>query len=395
MSRAYATILIMLLFSNVIWGQSKEELQLQKQRAYDDLKLTRELMEKTSTQRSNSVKQIQLLQKGINTRANLIYTLETEVDLLDRKIQETEQKIQQFTSDNKKNKEEYAKLIYYAYRNHTDYEKLMYIIAGSTISQSYQRYKYLKYISEYRAQKASEIEELISELDTQNKQLNELKKDKLAALDEKAGEQEKLIDQRSRESAMVNSLSRRESKLKEELKEKERIAREVESRIREIIEEEARRRNSATIYAALTPEQELVGNDFRKNQGKLPWPVEKGIITVGFGSHEVPGLRGSNLNNNGIDITSSPGTEVRAIFEGQVTKVFAILGANYTVLIRHGEFLSVYQNLVNVRVKTGDKVLTKERLGEAFTDEADHVASIHFEVWQEKNILNPEEWISK
>jgi murein hydrolase activator len=395
MSRAYATILIMLLFSNVIWGQSKEELQLQKQRAYDDLKLTRELMEKTSTQRSNSVKQIQLLQKGINTRANLIYTLETEVDLLDRKIQETEQKIQQFTSDNKKNKEEYAKLIYYAYRNHTDYEKLMYIIAGSTISQSYQRYKYLKYISEYRAQKASEIEELISELDTQNKQLNELKKDKLAALDEKAGEQEKLIDQRSRESAMVNSLSRRESKLKEELKEKERIAREVESRIREIIEEEARRRNSANIYAALTPEQELVGNDFRKNQGKLPWPVEKGIITVGFGSHEVPGLRGSNLNNNGIDITSSPGTEVRAIFEGQVTKVFAILGANYTVLIRHGEFLSVYQNLVNVRVKTGDKVLTKERLGEAFTDEADHVASIHFEVWQEKNILNPEEWISK
>ena len=109
----------------------------------------------------------------------------------------------------------------------------------------------------------------------------------------------------------------------------------------------------------------------------------------------MPGLRGSSVKNNGVDITSSPGTEVRAVFEGEVTKVFGILGANYTVLIRHGEFLSVYQNLVNVRVKTGDKVLTKEKLGEAFTDENDQLATIHFEVWQERNILNPEEWISK
>ena len=194
---------------------------------------------------------------------------------------------------------------------------------------------------------------------------------------------------------MVNSLRRKENKLREEIREKERIAKEVEARIREIIEEEARGLNSANIYAALTPEQELVGNDFRKNRGKLPWPVEKGIITVGFGSHEVPGLRGSSVQNNGVDITSSPGTEVRAVFEGEVTKVFAILGANYTVLIRHGEFLSVYQNIINVRVKTGDKVITKERLGEAFTDDTENVASVHFEVWQERTILNPEEWISK
>ena len=194
---------------------------------------------------------------------------------------------------------------------------------------------------------------------------------------------------------MVNNLQRRESELRKEIEEKERIAREVEARIREIIEEEARKASAGDLYAALTPEQELVGNDFRKNKGKLPWPVEKGIITVGYGNHEVPGLRGSSVKNNGIDITSSAGTQVRSVFEGEVTKVFGILGANYTVLIRHGEFLSVYQNLVNVRVKTGDKVLTKEVLGEAFTDNREQVANIHFEVWQERDILNPEEWISK
>jgi septal ring factor EnvC (AmiA/AmiB activator) len=271
----------------------------------------------------------------------------------------------------------------------------MYILASATISQSYQRYKYLKYLSDYRARKAKEIEQAIDELDRERDLQNELKNEKLTTLEAKATEQDMLVSQRSRESEIVQSLKSREAQLRKELKEKERIASEVEARIRAIIEEEARKLNTDNIYAALTPEQGLIGNDFRKNRGRLPWPVEKGVITVGFGSHEVPGLRGSNVQNNGIDITSSPGTEVRAIFEGEVTKVFAILGANYTVLIRHGEFLSVYQNLINVRVKAGDKVVTKQRLGEAFTDRNENVAAVHFEVWQERTILNPEDWISK
>jgi septal ring factor EnvC (AmiA/AmiB activator) len=395
MSKALAFISAFILVSGAVFSQSKEELQRQKQKAYDDLKLTRELMEKTAARRSNSVNQLRILQKGINARAGLIGTIQNELELADRSIADAEKRIELLSEDNRKNREEYARLIYYAYRNHTDYEKLMYILAGATISQSYQRYKYLKYISDYRIQKAKEIESLIEELDYQKDQLSTFRKDKINALEEKEAEQEKLIGQRSRERAMVNSLKEKEAQLREELREKERIANELEERIREIIEEEARRLNSRDIYAALTPEQELVGRDFKNNRGKLPWPVEKGIITVGYGKHEVPGLRGSSVQNNGIDITSSAGTDVRAVFEGEVTKVFAILGANYTVLIRHGEFLSVYQNLVNVRVKTGDKVLTKERIGEAFTDEEDDVSTIHFEVWQERSILNPEEWISK
>lgn len=395
MSRILLILWVLVCIPVVTHGQSREELQRQKQAAYDDIKLARELMEKTASQRSNSVRQLRLLQKGINARAGLINALQAEIDLTNQKIAETEARIKQLTLENERNKNEYARLIYFAYRNHTDYEKLMYILAGKTISQSYQRYKYLKYIGDFRVQKAEEIEELILELDAQKDQLNLYRNEKLLALEEKAQEQDKLIGQRSRENVMVSNLNRRESQLKKEIEEKERIASELESRIREIIEEEARRLNSDNIYEALTPEQELVGEDFRNNRGKLPWPVDKGIITVGYGRQEIPGLRGSSVQNNGVDITSASGTEVRAVFEGEVTKVFAILGANYTVLIRHGEFLSVYQNLVNVRVKTGDKVLTKERLGEAFTDEKEDVATMHFEVWQERTILNPEEWISK
>ena len=391
-----ASFIVLLAFSLcALSGQTKDDLQKQKQKAFTELKLARELMGKTAEKRSSSVQHYRILQKGINSRAQLISTLDQEVKLIDKEVNEVSRQIAKLEAENIKNREEYARLIYYAYRNHTDYEKMMYILAGASISQSYQRYKYLKYISDYRVQKASEIEKIVTELDQRETELNSLRNEKLAIMEEKEAEQEQLVKERGQRSAIIDQLKNEEARLKREIAEKERITKEVESKIRAIIEEEARKLNSRNIYAALTPEQELVGNDFRKNRGKLPWPVDKGIITVGFGNNEVPGLRGSSVMNNGIDISSAPGTLVRAVFEGEVTKVFAILGANYTVLIRHGAYLSVYQNLVNVRVKTGDKVLTKEVLGEAFSDENERVAELHFEVWQEKEILNPEAWLSK
>jgi septal ring factor EnvC (AmiA/AmiB activator) len=395
MRRLLLLVFMILLGVSLVNGQSKEELQKQKQKAVEEIELARELMEKTAERRSSTLQQIRLLQQGINSRARLISTLEQEVTMIDKDIADTQEQISSLTKENEKNKEEYARLIYYAYRNHTNYEKLMYVLAGANISQSYQRYKYLKYIGDYRIKKAGEIEQLIGEMDRKKEELNQLRNEKLGVLEEKEEEQQTLVSERSQHASMVQNLQQQEEKLKREIAEKERIARELEERIREIIEEEARKAAENNQYGALAPEQQLVGNDFRRNKGKLPWPVDRGIITTGFGNHEFPGLRGSSIRNNGVDINSEPGTKVRAVFEGEVTKVFAILGANYTVLIRHGEFLSVYQNLINVRVKSGDKVLTKEILGEAFTDENSGVSTVHFEVWQERNILNPEEWLSK
>ncbi len=376
-------------------GQTKEELQAQKQKAFDEIKLARELMEKTTKERVGSVQQLSLLQKGILSRAQLISAMEREVKIIDGQIVDTRAEIKKLDAENVQNKQEYARLIYFAYRNYTSYEKLMYILASASISQSYQRYKYMKYITEYRKKKAGQIEELREELERKQKHLEALRGEKLSVMELKDLEQEKLMEQKRMKAEIIDDLKKQEARLKQQIEEKERIARELEAEIRRIIEEEARKVSAGNLYAALTPEQELVGNDFRKNKGKLPWPVEQGIVTTGFGSNEFPGLVGSSIQNNGIDINSAPGTKVRAIFDGEVTKVFAIRGANYTVLIRHGQFLSVYQNLVNVRVKSGDKVLTKEILGEAFTDQVHQVSMVHFEVWLEKNFLNPEDWLSK
>lgn len=395
MGKQLSILLVLLFAAMLLQGQTKEELQAQKQRAFDEIKLARELMEKTTRERVGSVQQLSLLQRGISSRAQLISALEREVNIVEEQIVSTRDEIKRLDAENELNKKEYARLIYFAYRNHTSYEKLMYILASSTISQSYQRYKYMKYISEYRVKKAEQIEQLKEELERKRLNLEALRSEKLDVMEQKDQEQEKLIAQRSQKAEIVRDLQRQEARLKKQIQEKERIARELEAEIRRIIEEEASKASTGNIYAALTPEQELVGNDFQKNKGKLPWPVEKGIITVGFGSNEFPGLVGTSVTNNGIDINSAPGTKVRAVFDGEVTKVFAITGANYTVLVRHGQFLSVYQNLVNVRVKSGDKVLTKEILGDAFTDQIHKVSMVHFEVWQERNFLNPEDWLSK
>lgn len=387
--------LILIMSAYYAHAQNKEELQAQKQRAFDEIKLARELMEKTTKERVGSVQQLNLLQRGINSRAKLISTLEKEVEMLEREIDLTGAEIKKLDAENEENKQEYARLIYFAYRNHTSYEKLMYLLASESISQSYQRYKFMKYISEYRKKKARQILLLKAEMQQKQANLEALRIEKLEVMEEKDSEQEKLIGQRSQKNEIIQDLRRQEERLKKQIKEKERIARELEAEIRKIIEEEARKASKSNVLAALTPEQQLVGNDFQKNKGKLPWPVEKGIVTTGFGKNEFPGLVGSSLENNGIDISSEPGTKVRAIFDGEVTKVLAIKGANYTVLIRHGQFLSVYMNLVNVRVKGGDKVLTKEILGDAFTDQEHQVSTLHFEVWQEKKLLNPEHWLSK
>lgn len=395
MIRRLSTFICILLSVVALHGQGKEELSHMKQKAFDEIKLARELMEKTRDQKAGSVQQLRLLQHGINSRANLISTLESEIDLLDADIEEVKKEIGRLEKENEKNREEYARLIYYAYRNHSDYEKLMYILAGASISQSYQRYKYLKYISEYRVGKAAQIEELVSQLENKNKEFGELRNEKLRLLESKDQEQRKLIGERERKASLVQQLSTKEKELKKEIEEKERIARELEAKIRAIIEEEARKANATNIYAALTPEQEILGNDFKRNKGKIPYPVERGIIGIGFGDNEVEGLRGSSVNNIGIDLYSAPGTKVRAVFEGEVKGVFFILGANYNVLIRHGEYLTLYQNLTNVRVKTGDKVLTKEVLGDAFVDGDEDIAKMHFEIWREKEILNPELWLSK
>jgi len=191
---------------------------------------------------------------------------------------------------------------------------------------------------------------------------------------------------------MVQSLGSKEKQLQKELSEKRRIAKRIEEEIARIIEAERKR----ALKTEMTPEQKLVGENFSDNKGRLPWPVDRGIITAHFGVYNHPVLKYVKEENVGIEITSEGKVNARSVFKGEVSAISAISGANMTVIIRHGNYLSVYSNLINVKVKTGDKVEIKQVVGEVYSNpKIDNNCILKFMIFEQKNALDPEQWITK
>jgi len=252
--------------------------------------------------------------------------------------------------------------------------------------------KYLQQITKFRRRESEIIMELKDQIQTSKVRLeNDLAR--ISDLKTKEEQQKSLLQtEQEKKQAMVRSLSNKERQLKKDLEEKRRIAAKIEKEIARIMEDERKR----AIKSDNTPEQKLIGENFAENRGRLPWPVERGIITSQFGMQKHPVLKYVTENNIGIEITSLGKTTVRTVFKGEVAKVFSIPGANMTIIIRHGKYLTVYQNIVDLKVKLGDKVETKQELGNVYceTDNGSK-AILKFMIFEEKEKLDPESWILK
>jgi len=391
----YLAILILVFSSLTIMGQSRQELEKEKSETLREIKISKELLEKTTEKKMVSMRRVTVLSKGIRSRESLISTIESELRGIDNEMDDIEKEVGQIEAAIKNGKEEYSSIIYSVYKNHTSYEKMMYMLASESINQFYQRIKYLKYLTDYRERKIVELEQLMSDLLEKNNELGIKREDRLSLLGEKEIESRTLARERNQRNSIIQQLAQDEKTLRRKLAEKERIRNELENEIRKAIEAEAKKRSGSNLYNTLTPEQKLNGKNFEQNRGRLPWPVDRGIITAEFGLINHPVLSGVKINNNGIDISSAPNSSARAVFDGEVTKIFAILGANYTVLVMHGEYLSVYQNLIDLKVTAGDKISVKQEIGTIYTDQGENMAVLQFQIWKEKKILNPSFWLSK
>ena len=216
---------------------------------------------------------------------------------------------------------------------------------------------------------------------------------KISDLKSRQEEQKGLLQgEQTRKQKIVKSLGNKERQLQKELDEKKRIARRIEAEIARVIEEERKK----GIKSDLTAEQRLLSENFFENKGRLPWPVDKGVITGHFGIQNHPVLKYVTEKNSDIEITSSGNTPVMSVFKGVVASIVSIRGANITVILRHGKYLTVYSNLVNVKVKSGEKVETGQEIGNVYNDsEKGNEAILKFMVTEEKNWLDPELWIAK
>jgi septal ring factor EnvC (AmiA/AmiB activator) len=289
-------------------------------------------------------------------------------------------------------KNDYARAVINSYKSKKENPDLLYILSAKDFNQGYKRLKYLQQITKFRRRESETIMELKDQIQSTKERL-ESDLAKISVLKSREEQQKNLLQsEQEKKQQMVNSLSKKEKQLKKDLEEKKDIAEKIEKEIARMIEEERRK----VVKSNNTPEQKLIGENFSENKGRLPWPVEKGVITSQFGIQKHPVLKYVTENNIGIEITSLGSTVVRSIFKGEVVKVFPIKGANGTIIIRHGKYLSVYQNVVDLKVKQGDKVGTKQEIGNVFCDtENGNKAILKFMIFEEKEKLNPESWITK
>lgn len=376
-------------------AQDKEALEKRKASTLREIEMARQLLDQTQDKKKSTIRRVAILNKGIQSREALISTIVQEIQDMDGQIDQLESEIKNLQKDISRGKEEYTQILKAIYINHTEDEKMMFLLASEDLNQFYQRLKYLKYLKDYRERKVEELEILLSTQEARTEELLKARNEKASLLESKENENRSLVKERSQRNNMIRKLAQDEKRIRKEIEEKERIRKELEDKIRRMIEEETRRASGNSVITSLTPEQKLVGSNFLQNKGRLPWPVNKGVVTAEFGLIDHPVLPGVQISNNGIDISTNPGTIARAVFDGEVTSVFAILGANYAVIVRHGEYLSVYQNLVDLKVKAGDKVVTKQEIGTVHSNPEDGITELQFQVWKSKEILDPSKWLSR
>jgi septal ring factor EnvC (AmiA/AmiB activator) len=273
----------------------------------------------------------------------------------------------------------------------------MFLLSAEDFNQAYRRYLYLKQYSNHRKTQAETIGAVQVVLQENIKKLEQQKATKQQLIGETRQEAQKLTTEKQQQNQEIRKLQKQQQSLRQKLNQQRRVEQQLENEIQRVIEEEARKNTDAGAPAfALTPEQKLVGDNFEQNKRRIPWPVERGVITEHFGIHSHPVLKNVQIRNNGINIATEAGSKARAVFNGEVSRVFAITGGNTAVIIRHGNYLTVYSNLREVVVKKGDKVSTKQNIGTVFTDAEDGNKSIlKFQIWRENQKLNPEEWIVK
>jgi septal ring factor EnvC (AmiA/AmiB activator) len=381
-------VIALVLVASSGFAQTKKELEKKRAALDKQIKTTTALIEQARKEQRVTQEQLQLLESQIAAREQLINTMNGELRKVDQRIAEDVELVASLKQDMVKLKEEYARMLQFAYRNRSAYDRMSYLFAANSFQQAYRRSRYLAQIAEQRKRQAALIEETRSTIDARLAGLQVQREEKTKLMSEQQAERQRLSSDRNGQQSALTNLKKEEGRLRETQKKQESQRKELDAAIRKAIEAElkpkpkpgAKPGTTAKLDLSMTPEAKELNTDFEKNKGKLPWPVEKGVITSRFGKQPHPVLPGITIENNGIDITTEKNSSVRALFRGEVSSVIVIPGAGKAVIVSHGAYRTVYSNLRDVTVAKGQKVETKQNVGTVLTDENGSVA--HVELWK-------------
>jgi murein hydrolase activator len=392
-------VFIFLLFTISGFSQSIDELKKQREQTEKEIAFTNKLLETTRKDAQVTVNNVAVIGRQIVNRESLIMGISKEVNLIDVDIIEKTNHINNLENQLAQLKSEYEKVIFQTWKTRNVYNRLMFVFSGKDLGEIYRRLRYLREFASFRKQQGIILVSMKNELQQNLYSLESSKKSKIVLLDSKTEEKFKLEREKQKQDAYVKQLKQKEVSLKKQLAEHQKKRNELNKFIEKIIAEEIRKANEGKDKAQkgkflLTPEEQLVSDQFDKNKGKLPWPVDQGIIISRYGIHIHEVEKNVKVDNPGIDIQSVPGTKVRSVFNGVVSGIYSLPNYNMGITIRHGEYISFYANLEEVYVKKGDVVSVKQDIGKIFS-ENDNKTILHFQIWKGQIKNNPEIWIAK
>ena len=380
---------IVLLPLSLYGADNVKDLQKKQKKLQQEIEQTNKMLKQTKRDESATLNKLQLIGQNIKNQKKLINTLDNEITALNREMNHLTKTRDSLQNVLEAHKTDYARLVRQSHYARMQQSPLLFLLSSDSFQQLARRARYLQEFAHFRQEQVRRIENTQREIDTQNELLQTNKQNKQTVLSSKKREQENLKRDERKQQTMLTKLKSKEKDLNKQLKQQQKKVNELNKKIDNLVKKQA---SSTT---TLTKEQKLIAGGFEANKGRLPWPVEKGIISGHFGKQQHPVYSQVTMDNKGIYLQTTAGSKARAVYKGEVTSCFMIANT-YAVIIQHGNYRTVYSNLSKLNVKQGDKVDTKQAIGTIFTDaEQDQKTELYFQIYKDRDILNPELWIAQ
>ena len=379
------------------YQERQKQLEAQKISIKKEIQQINNLINDSRKKSKGLADELEDIQLKISVRDRLIRINNSQVNNLNNIISNQNERIADLEVDLKKLKDEYSKIVYSSYKKRSSEMKLMFLFASDNINQAFRRFQYFKQYSKYRKEQANKIVSLQEEISNNIDSLDKRKIEKQNVVKENQSVRQTLNQDRIQQNNLYNNLLKDQKNYAVEIQEKEKQARLIDNEIQKLIRlaiAESNNNNNSSNFA-LTPEGRLISSNFQSNKGRLPWPVREGVITRRFGTQPHPVVRTTTINSNGISIATSANSIAYSVFEGEVLSVYGFSGGNPGVLIRHGKYISNYQNLSSIFVKKGDKVMANDEIGIVFTNESTGKTVLKFNIFNELKPENPTIWLAR
>lgn len=399
----YIVLILCVFTTSISWGQEEEKqrkLEAEKARLLEELRVQDQLLTTQKKKEKSVTKIVGQQNVKINLQEKLIKVNAKQAKVLGNSMYINQVSVNNLKKDLTNLKEDYAEMIVKSYKSRSEQSKAMFLLSSENFLQAYKRAQYMKQYSNFRHMQGEEIKAKTADLEKYNAKLNVQKQEKVKLIAESEKEKQELEKEKQEQQRLLNSIKKDKGKIIAEIRKKQKEAKAIDRQIDRLIRESIAAANKKTgnttnsTTFVLTPEAKELANDFKSNRGRLPWPVEKGLLTKKFGRQPHPLEPSIMIESSGIEISSEKGAKARAVFSGEVSEVQAAPNGTATIVIRHGDYITTYSNIGRVFVKKGDKVTTKQQLGELHFNTFTNKAILKFLIYQNITKLNPQSWIN-